>query len=78
MAGVFMFPRFWTVNHMASKVLSVTGSVAKRRGYSIGIKPGYYCSLAAIQTTSNTTATPGAKPRSVPVEQPALPRERPD
>ena len=74
MAGVLLFATVSNANHMASKVPNGLDTVVKAPGYNVGIKLRYV-SLTAIRTTSTTTSTPGAKPRSVLIAADTTPRD---
>ena len=65
-AGVIVCAKSLKAFHMASDEAYGFGSVAIEPGYNVGIKVGSY-SFTAIRTTSNTTSTPGARTRSLPV-----------
>ena len=65
-AGVILFAKSPKAFHILSNEAYGFGSVAIEPGYKVGINDGN-CSLTAIRTTSNTTSTPGARVRSLPV-----------
>ena len=65
-AGVLLFATSPKAFHILSNEAYGFGSVAIEPGYNVGITMGN-CSFTAIRTTSNTTSTPGARVRSLPV-----------